>query len=492
MLDSVCRDQSQGTRELVQGDRQCEPDARSKTLIDLFAGCGGLSLGMEQAGFTTVHVNELNADALDTYLVNRNHIVAEKPFSSSENELLRSNDIQDLIDSNFVENLLSYLGDAKEVDVRREDKGTSIDLIVGGPPCQGFSNIGYRRAYAVDRRKVAANKLYKKMAEVISLLRPRLFMFENVTGIRNAKWTISGEEKVWSDVLLAFRKVVGYQVTSSVVRARDYGVPQNRPRVLLVGARNDVVEQLRGKSFEDPNTGKEVAIDLSILKNSSDQVLDAVSSGFLPGPASERTYPDLQELLGDLVDDKVEDALTSGDYPSGIFQTAFYPQAPLSRVQTELRTLKNGVVLGTGAAITDHQYSKHSPHVVQRFRHMIQNKGRLPERMRTRKFSQRWLPPQWGESGPSITVTSLPDDYVHFIQPRILTVREWARLQFFPDWFVFRGRRTTGGLRRAGNPIKGLDDRELPKYTQIGNAVPVKLAEVVGQHFSRILDVALD
>ena len=96
--------------------------------------------------------------------------------------------------------------------------------------------------------------------------------------------------------------------------------------------------------------------------------------------------------------------------------------------------------------------------------------------------------PEWEEKGPSITVTSLPDDYVHYSQPRILTVREWARLQTFPDWYQFSGKRTTGGTRRAGNPRKNIFDREVPKYTQIGNAVPVQLAYEVGIHFGKILE----
>jgi len=85
----------------------------------------------------------------------------------------------------------------------------------------------------------------------------------------------------------------------------------------------------------------------------------------------------------------------------------------------------------------------------------------------------------------------MPDDYVHFSQPRTLTVREWARLQLFPDWYRFMGKRTTGGIRRAGNPREGIFDREVPKYTQIGNAVPVGLAERVGKHFKVILEDAL-
>ena len=118
---------------------------------------------------------------------------------------------------------------------------------------------------------------------------------------------------------------------------------------------------------------------------------------------------------------------------------------------------------------------------------MIENDGEIPEEMQTKKFAQRVLPVRWDERGPTITATSLPDDYVHFSQPRSLTVREWARLQTFPDWYQFAGKRTTGGRRRAGDPDAGDWSREVPKYTQIGNAVPVLLAQAIGEHLSGLL-----
>ena len=100
---------------------------------------------------------------------------------------------------------------------------------------------------------------------------------------------------------------------------------------------------------------------------------------------------------------------------------------------------------------------------------------------------QRLLPRKWGNKGPSITVTSLPDDFVHYKQARTPTVREWARIQTFPDWYQFAGKRTTGGIRRAGNPRKNIFDKEVPKYTQIGNAVPVELARNLGKHIKNLI-----
>jgi len=119
---------------------------------------------------------------------------------------------------------------------------------------------------------------------------------------------------------------------------------------------------------------------------------------------------------------------------------------------------------------------------------MIANNGEIPEKFQTKKFAQRVFPKQWGPEGPNLTATSLPEDYVHYSQPRGPTVREWARIQTFPDWYQFCGPRTTGGRRRAGDPDAGIWDRDVPRYTQIGNAVPVQLARRVGEHLIAILN----
>ncbi|MBK6750298.1 MAG: DNA cytosine methyltransferase [Acidobacteria bacterium] len=118
---------------------------------------------------------------------------------------------------------------------------------------------------------------------------------------------------------------------------------------------------------------------------------------------------------------------------------------------------------------------------------MLRNGGEIPEEFQTKKFAQRVFPRSWDANGPNLTVTSLPEDFVHYSQPRSPTVREWARIQTFPDWYEFKGPRTTGGRRRAGDPSLDKWDRDVPRYTQIGNAVPVMLAEKIGQHLAKIL-----
>jgi DNA (cytosine-5)-methyltransferase 1 len=444
------------------------------SMVDLFAGCGGLSSGFENAGFTPVFVNELDNDARGTYLANRHHEIGGMAFS--DNQALHSSDAHELTGKRL-DRLVADLSSLPELDLTfdkgaraQSGGGSSLDVLAGGPPCQGYSGIGIRRSYAVDKRELPSNRLYVRMADIIRRLRPRIFLFENVRGLLNSRWTRDGyDDYIFPDVKAEFRSIKGYEVRWSLVYAKDYGVPQNRPRVLLVGIRKDI---LQACSFLNPSRDPE----------------DAVACGFLP-KGEPGKYPDLIDLLGDLVDDAAGQVLRSGDFPSGTFETTSYPRAATTAIQRKLRAPKPGERART--RLTEHEYSKHKPDVVAKFMHMIANDGEIPEHFQTKKFSQRALKPRWGEGGPNITATSLPDDYVHFSQPRILTVREWARLQLFPDWYQFVGKRTTGGIRRAGNPLQGNFDREVPKYTQIGNAVPVGLAQKVGEHFKKIIDAAI-
>lgn len=415
--------------------------------VDLFAGCGGLSLGLEIAGFHPVFVNELNRDALDTYLTNRS--LSAPKLALPE---FHCHDVKMLVQNRkAIPRLSKHVAAAYGCDPREG----ALDLVVGGPPCQGFSGIGHRRSYSVTKEQLPSNHLYEDMLYVVNKLRPKLFLFENVKGLLSARWTPSGEKgEIWHDILSTYvDQLDEYVIESSLVHAKDYGVPQNRPRVLMVGIRRDIARTVELDRF-------------------------GPAKGLLPRPGREP--PDLHEVLGDLLDPT---------YKPGMEATRHYPStATKGTVQEYFRADPlTHAVRKKGAPVTEHEYSNHAPRIVEKFQYMIDNGGEIAKRFRTKKFAQRVLPRHWGRSGPTITATSLPDDYVHYRQPRSLTVREWARLQTFPDWYQFRGKRTTGGLRRAGNPREGLFDRELPKYTQIGNAVPVQLAEAIGKHFATLL-----
>ncbi len=413
------------------------------TFFDLFAGCGGLSLGLERAGFTPLLVNELNSDAMSTYLLNRRD---EFPWLCDNNV----SNVKDLVlNENMLDGFRATILRNFDIDIYNGE----LDLICGGPPCQGFSGLGIRRSYSVEKKQLPSNYLYQDMAFLVNRIRPKIFLFENVRGLLSARWTDDGEKgEIFKDVLKTFRNIGAYYVRYKLVHAKDYGVPQNRPRILIVGLRRDI--------FPAP-----------VVKGD-----DAVMAGFLPKPVGG--YPTIEELLGDLVDP---------DYQRGSV-TRTYPCSPQNGFQLRLRTKRDGTIFAAGDEVSEMEYSNHSDLIVEKFTEMIRNGGVIPDRFRTKKFAQKVLPRVWGKDGPSITACSAPDDYVHFCQPRSLTVREWARLQTFPDWYVFAGKRTTGGLRRAGNPREGIFDRELPKYTQIGNAVPVELAYNIGRNFVKLLE----
>lgn len=413
------------------------------TVVDLFAGCGGFSLGLERAGYETVFVNELHSAALATFLGNRQG-------SGLENAGRHCNDIRDLT---------RRPGELSALAARLRQEHGGVDLVVGGPPCQGFSGIGHRRSFSVARAEIPSNHLYHEMAAVIESLKPRAFVFENVRGLLTARWTPNGEKgEIWHDVCETFTRIgatmrtgeLAYEIRPALVRSKDYGVPQNRPRVLLVGLRSDVPF-----SFDD-QTG--------------------VAAGLLP-LGGERP-PDLADLLDDLAYADWE--------PGGNAKT--YRVDPQNEWQQGLRTLRSGETLGAGGRLAEHDYARHSERIIRKFTYMLANGGAIPDDQRTKKFAQRVLPAYWDpDIGPTITATSLPDDYVHYSLPRIPTVREWARLQTFPDWYRFAGRRTTGGRRRAGDPSTGNWERDMPKYTQIGNAVPPLLGTSIGLHLREIL-----
>lgn len=401
--------------------------------VDLFSGCGGLSLGLAQAGFRSLLFSEISKDAADTF---------EKNLGGEN--VVRVGAVEELTNAR----IKMLLRDWKSA-------GMDVDLVAGGPPCQGYSGIGHRRSYSVEKSEIPSNHLFKEMVRVVSEVRPKFFVFENVRGLLSGRWTKDGEKgEIWKEVRQTFGDLAKYEIGWKLVHARSYGVPQNRPRLILVGVRRDL-----GITLGSPN-----------VENATNN-----PRGLIPEFTVQP--PDIVDVLDDLVDP---------DFASKP-ETSKYLVEPRTEFQRMLRTNRSGKPMAKGSALTEQEYSKHSAKVTEKFMHMLANNGEIPEAMRTKKFAQRVLPQRWGKEGPTLTVTSLPDDFVHFSQPRILTVREWARLQMFPDWFTFCGSRTTGGHRRAGIPDLDLWDREVPKYTQIGNAVPVGLGRAIGSHLAKLL-----
>lgn len=399
--------------------------------IDLFAGCGGLSIGLEQAGFKPLLFNEISPSAKSSY----QHYVSNKQSD------------------------IKFIDDVKEITpetiklLKSEWKSNGIkdiDLVAGGPPCWGYSKIGHRRTFDTDKKNIGTNHLYNYMAIAIKNFRPKIFLFENVSGLLTSKWTKNGNSgEIWIDIQNTFSSIDGYTIASELIHCYDYGVPQNRPRIIMVGIRNDMgwIDTLN-----DPCLGRL--------------------------PQKDKTNaPTVADILSDLVDPDYKDELI----------THKYPHPAKTKIQRELRTV-NGKLLQKGMHLYNHEYSNHSDRIIEKFDYMIKNNGEIPESLKTKKFGQKVLRENWPNGKPNITITSLPDDYVHFSQPRSLSVRECARLQTFPDDFIFYGPRTTGGRRRAGEPENNFETRDIPQYTQIGNAIPVLMAKKFGLHFKEIID----
>jgi DNA (cytosine-5)-methyltransferase 1 len=437
-------------------------DERQLTVIDLFAGCGGLALGLELVGFCPVLAAELNDSARNTYGRNRPYLHTKNLFT----------DVRALRKKSTGE--LRRLLDLKD--------GEYPSLLSGGPPCQGFSGIGHRRTNSdIDKYEIASNHLYADMVSLIGKTEPSVFLFENVRGLLSARWYRDKPEKVWDTIRSHFLKHLGkkYVIAFDIVHGFDYGVPQNRPRLLMIGVHERHWSRLGWTSGWRDGVRSETAHGTPV----------AIKRGLLPQPIPWRSFvPHIEELLGDLVDPE----WASRSSGNGRRLCVAYPSDAVDEWQVAMRAKfgTDSEVLTAGAPVNDHEFSRHSARVVKRFEAaQASADGQAPRRLRTRKFAQRALPSRWNGKLPSITVASLPDDFVHFRDPRSLTVREWARLQGFPDWYQFAGPRTTGGHRRVGDVRSGDTVRETPKYTQIGNAVPVPLAAAVGWHIRRLLGV---
>jgi len=470
---------------------------KNRLFIDLFSGCGGLSLGLEQAGFRPIAFAEHSKEAADTYEFNaKEHREDAKRFG----------EVQEIAKKSVIARLLRAAG--KKYGANETD----LDLVVGGPPCQGFSRLGIRRSHGHNRIDNPGNHLFEEMAEVIRLSGPKTFVFENVLGLLKAKWTDSKEAKsgeVFAKVLRTFASIQTkgkkhYRIRWKILHAKDFGVPQNRPRLILIGIRSDIARNLDKEAFQKyapnsllggpSNVGEEEKLHLTYPSEYIEFFRASDQCRFHPNPDGI-IVPTPAQVLYDLVDKRWYDFMRHRVVDKSLcrsnFKSCSYFRKPIpNSLGQQLRGGRS-----ERGCILNHEYSLHSEEVIRRFK-SIQKDGAAKGAIKNKKFSQRLIGKvgtngaEWPNGTPNITVTSMPDDLVHFEQPRTLTVREWARLQTFPDDYVFQGKRTTGGVRRAGIPGAGLFERETPQYTQIGNAVPPLLAKCIGDQLIHLIKTA--
>ncbi|MBQ0083215.1 MAG: DNA cytosine methyltransferase [Clostridiales bacterium] len=371
-----------------------------KNVIDLFAGCGGLSTGFEMAGYNIPLAVEKDEWASETY--KKNH----------PNTKVITNDITQITDLN------SFF-----------DEPVDIDGIIGGPPCQGFSLSGNRD------KKDPRNSLFMEFVRFVKHFKPRFFVMENVTGILSMK--TKNDENV-KDLIINEFSGVGYTVNIYILNAAEFGVPQSRVRVFFIGLRNDIPydkEKVEPKGYtfgEKQITIEQAIMDLPQLKS---------------GEGTE-----LQE----------------------------YRCAPQNDYQKWIRA--------GSSTVYNHITMRHTARLVERFSHIrwgesVADVGQeFQQRQRGdaskvsgKVYSQNNMRPYPDKPSPTVPA-SFQSNFIHPYLDRNYTAREGARLQSFPDTYIFCGKRTTMSW-----------EKNLSQYQQIGNAVPPLLAKAIAKSIADYL-----
>ncbi|MEN9658313.1 MAG: hypothetical protein RL571_1778 [Pseudomonadota bacterium] len=389
-------------------------------VLDLFSGAGGMAEGFLQAGFAIPFASDRSEQAALTYQTRHKQLGLKHKYHCG-----------DVLELSTPAVLNEFLG----------SNISKIDVICGGPPCQGFSLAGQRNP--LDIR----NKLVQSYIQILAQVQPKYFVMENVIGILSAHFIeyqgvnhLYKNEKV-IDVLSSEFAAIGYpDVQIKVLDASDFRVPQKRQRVIFLGTRSDV----------------------------SSKLVHPEPSGF--GKVS------VKEAIRDLVNIGIGEVQTT------------YKKTTYSEFQNQSRVGRTPSAFGEpikAEKLLNHETSRHSALVSERFSHVKEGESiknmllRLNEmdayRLKTKKQNCRRII----ANQPSPTVLTLPDDLIHYQKDRILTVREMARLQSFDDSFEFMGKRTTGGNRRKF---------ETPQYTLVGNAVPPLLAKAIATEILKNLN----
>lgn len=409
------------------------PQKGTLTFIDVFAGCGGLSLGLFAAGCQGLFAIEKNPLAFATL---EHNLIKGERYSFKWPEWLPRKAVtcEELL-ANYSVQLRALRG--------------TVDLIVGGPPCQGFSTAGKRDP--TDPR----NKMTEQYLKLVSLVKPRFLAVENVAGF-NMRFDSKEEglrcligddiEQSYAEYISRRLRYKGYKVFADLVNCAEFGVPQNRRRFLMIC-------ELLGSSEHVP--------DLMAL-------LRAGRRRFLSRKGLPLDRPvNTKEAIGDL---EVSGRLLQACPESRArkMQASYSPPSRPTAFQDVMRRNCPEVIPNS------RRLAKHKPETIQYFTQVqtVCTPGRCLSKQERSTFGRRKHSTTVLDAEmPAPTVTTLPDDIIHYSEPRILTVREIARLQSFPDWFSFQGKYTTGGKGRK---------HDCPRYTQVGNAVPPLLSEAIG------------
>lgn len=369
--------------------------------IDLFSGCGGMTLGFGWAGFKSVLASDIDENCEKTFSRN----FPEIPFLCGDLSEIEKKQFDNIIDNN------------------------EIDVIIGGPPCQGFSLANKRRKNISEDPR---NKLFYEFVKTINWYNPKSFVMENVKGLLSMQ---NGE--VIKQIQEEFENSgkFGYEVRIKVLKASDFGVPQSRERVIVIGIRKDLnlIPEFPQKKYSKEVTVEEAISDLPKIN---------------AGEGSENQK---------------------------------YPIKPQNEYQVFMRR--------NASKVSNHIAMRHTTRLVERFKAIKPGKNLLdvwethgsvqrgnPNEKSKVKFSQNNLRLIANKPAPTIAA-SFQSNFIHPHLNRNFTAREGARLQSFPDDFIFEGMRTKMSWEKG-----------LSQYQQIGNAVPPLLAFEIATTLKRVLE----
>lgn len=394
---------------------------KNYTFIDLFAGCGGLSEGFYKCGYKALLHLEIDSVACET-------LKTRMKYYGYDNKEI---DDAVLCADITVENIIA------EIDNRVKE---TVDIIIGGPPCQAFSSVG--RAQSPDSmNNDPRNYLFENYLKILNHVKPKMFIFENVKGILTAK---PKGVKIFERIIREMSETYNVVDDAGVIllNAADYGVPQIRERVILIGVRKDI----------DYINVNQIYSDIRKTNSNDDENLP--------------DYFTVKDAIADL--------------------PKLLPGESANKVIAESKNTKNAYlekISNDSSLVYNHEARKHNAQDIERYRILSSHKNwQLKDLQNVRPdlvhhdpkhFGNRYTVQEWDKPGKTV-VAHLYKDGNLFIHPdpeqaRTFTVREAARIQSFPDDFVFEGSRTQ-------------------QYKQVGNAVPPLMAEAFAKTLKNYLD----
>lgn len=445
--------------------------------IDLFCGAGGCSEGLIQAGFHILFSSDISPMVEVTYR-NRHEQLG---LIQGANTWFERSDIRDLT-GEIIKDRITNL------EIFPDHKMPDIDLMIGGPSCQGFSRAGRRD------KEDPRNMLFGEYVRVINDIRPKYIVLENVEGfmdmqflgykgldIRDKDGNLIEEGPVYPDgsvtpeLLSSELKRINYStLPPRILNAADYGVPQRRNRVIFIGYRNDV----QIPNYPEPTHS-----------NHHVTISEAIGDLILSNKIRKRVNPQLSQYQIDSINGRTphfsshkaiaSNTITCNELPNMsdlvLERFSLFKQGE-SGSNLRKRIRERGINLSNKPLLVDlcsKQLGMDHDRVIELFSKPGVSEEQLDVLLTKKNIRQRW-----SEDGPSATVVTIADDYINPWENRTFSVREFARLQSFDDSFEFLGKRTTGGLNRR---------TEVPQYTQVGNAVPPLLAKAIASEIIRLL-----